>query len=110
MGTYIDTGQNITIQPCHCGKELFLEVSHTHVYVCNEMLVDIDKIERSYIACCLAWQDTIVSKRFNVLFQAELGLLDNGGQIRVFTPRRGRYPWPFGKSESCLMWERRILK
>ena len=31
-------------------------------------------------------------KRFNVLIQAGLGLLDG-----VFTPRRGRYP--FGKSE-----------
>ena len=26
------------------------------------------------------------------LFQAGLGLLDRVGQIRVFTPRRGRYP------------------
>ena len=30
-------------------------------------------------------------------FQAGLGLLDGVGQIRVFTPRRGRYP--FEKSE-----------
>ena len=31
------------------------------------------------------------------LFQAGLGLLDGVSQIRIFTPRRGRYP--FGKSE-----------
>ena len=36
-------------------------------------------------------------KRITSLFQAGLGLLDGAGQVRVFTPRRGRYP--FGKSE-----------
>ena len=55
--------------------------------------MSVMSVDRYHLRC----MSSIKYSDLKSLFQAGLGLLDGVGQIRVCSPRRGRYP--FAKSE-----------
>ena len=67
------------------------------IYWPADVLVDHDIYDIMNLSLFEWFECNAKVKRLNVLIPSRLGLLDGVSQIRLYTPRRGRYP--FGKSE-----------